>query len=388
MTHAPLRLPRRARRRPDPRARRPHPAGGRRDPRPRRARRPGRDRHRRDRRAGHRARVRHRRVRHPRVRPPRGAPGPWRAGGARHRHGLRDGDLAYRINFATASWPEIVDRRVGRDLSSDEAHALADEVNRTLRARRRLLRAASDDRAPRSARDPLRRRRRAVVERHEHRPRVRAPGAPRGRARDVRAGRRDRRRARCVRRSRTSRRAHERVRRGLRPHPRCQRGQRPPARGRGEAARQPDPHARRRRSPPEPRSPSRNGSGCRGGASWRCRSSAASRSPSACSRSTRPASMPPGSARPPRSGTRSGPTSPPTRSVTSRRLYVHIKGPDVPAHDGRAEDKRDVVTAIDRAFFGEVLPRLGRRHASSRSRPTTPPRASARPTPPTPCRCS
>jgi 2,3-bisphosphoglycerate-independent phosphoglycerate mutase len=39
-------------------------------------------------------------------------------------------------------------------------------------------------------------------------------------------------------------------------------------------------------------------------------------------------------------------------------LYVHIKGPDVPAHDGRAEDKRDVIAAIDRAFFGEVLPRL------------------------------
>ncbi len=28
-------------------------------------------------------------------------------------------------------------------------------------------------------------------------------------------------------------------------------------------------------------------------------------------------------------------------------LYVHIKGPDVPAHDGRAEDKRDVIAAID-----------------------------------------
>jgi 2,3-bisphosphoglycerate-independent phosphoglycerate mutase len=39
-------------------------------------------------------------------------------------------------------------------------------------------------------------------------------------------------------------------------------------------------------------------------------------------------------------------------------LYVHIKGPDVPAHDGRAEDKRDVITAIDRAFIGEVLPRI------------------------------
>ena len=43
-----------------------------------------------------------------------------------------DGDLAYRINFATCEWPEIVDRRVGRDLTSAEAHELADEVNRTL----------------------------------------------------------------------------------------------------------------------------------------------------------------------------------------------------------------------------------------------------------------
>ena len=39
-------------------------------------------------------------------------------------------------------------------------------------------------------------------------------------------------------------------------------------------------------------------------------------------------------------------------------LYVHIKGPDVPAHDGRARDKRDVIELIDRAFFGEVLPRI------------------------------
>ena len=39
-------------------------------------------------------------------------------------------------------------------------------------------------------------------------------------------------------------------------------------------------------------------------------------------------------------------------------LYVHIKGPDVPAHDGRAEDKRDIIEAIDEAFFGEALPRL------------------------------
>jgi 2,3-bisphosphoglycerate-independent phosphoglycerate mutase len=41
-------------------------------------------------------------------------------------------------------------------------------------------------------------------------------------------------------------------------------------------------------------------------------------------------------------------------------VYVHIKGPDVPAHDGRAEDKRDVIEVIDRAFFGEVLPMIDR----------------------------
>ena len=45
---------------------------------------------------------------------------------------FRDGDLAYRVNFATAEWPTIVDRRVGRDLTSDEARALADEVNAKL----------------------------------------------------------------------------------------------------------------------------------------------------------------------------------------------------------------------------------------------------------------
>lgn len=45
---------------------------------------------------------------------------------------VRDGDLAYRVNFATVDedgegW-SIVDRRVGRDLSSEEAQALAQEV--------------------------------------------------------------------------------------------------------------------------------------------------------------------------------------------------------------------------------------------------------------------
>lgn len=42
-------------------------------------------------------------------------------------------------------------------------------------------------------------------------------------------------------------------------------------------------------------------------------------------------------------------------------LYVHIKGPDVPAHDGRALDKRDVIAAIDEGYFGALLPGIGPR---------------------------
>ncbi len=43
-------------------------------------------------------------------------------------------------------------------------------------------------------------------------------------------------------------------------------------------------------------------------------------------------------------------------------LYIHIKGPDVPAHDGRFLDKRDVCEDIDLAFFGELLPRIDPQH--------------------------
>src|SRR5204862_1772781 len=46
---------------------------------------------------------------------------------------FEDGDLAYRVNFATQEGGEIVDRRVGRDLPSEDSAALADEVNRSLR---------------------------------------------------------------------------------------------------------------------------------------------------------------------------------------------------------------------------------------------------------------
>lgn len=35
-------------------------------------------------------------------------------------------------------------------------------------------------------------------------------------------------------------------------------------------------------------------------------------------------------------------------------LYIHIKGPDVPAHDGRWKDKLEIIEAIDRSFFGRL----------------------------------
>ena len=36
-------------------------------------------------------------------------------------------------------------------------------------------------------------------------------------------------------------------------------------------------------------------------------------------------------------------------------VYVHLKGPDEPGHDGNAELKREIVESIDRGFFGPFL---------------------------------
>ena len=44
-------------------------------------------------------------------------------------------------------------------------------------------------------------------------------------------------------------------------------------------------------------------------------------------------------------------------------LYIHIKGPDEPAHDGDAERKKQVIEIIDRHFFGPLLERLDLKEA-------------------------
>ncbi|OGW75533.1 MAG: phosphoglycerate mutase [Omnitrophica bacterium RBG_13_46_9] len=39
-------------------------------------------------------------------------------------------------------------------------------------------------------------------------------------------------------------------------------------------------------------------------------------------------------------------------------LYIHIKGPDEPAHDGNYAKKKDSIELIDKYFFGDLLPKL------------------------------
>lgn len=39
-------------------------------------------------------------------------------------------------------------------------------------------------------------------------------------------------------------------------------------------------------------------------------------------------------------------------------IYVHIKGPDEPAHDGNFKLKKEIIEAIDKFFFANLLPKL------------------------------
>lgn len=39
-------------------------------------------------------------------------------------------------------------------------------------------------------------------------------------------------------------------------------------------------------------------------------------------------------------------------------IYVHIKGPDEPAHDGNFQKKKEIIEAIDKFFFANLLPKL------------------------------
>jgi 2,3-bisphosphoglycerate-independent phosphoglycerate mutase len=260
--------------------------------------------------------------------------------------GFRDGDLAYRVNFATAEWPMIVDRRVGRDLISDEAQALADVVNAELR----LPNATFDLRSTVEHRGVL------VIRANEGTLSAEVSNTDPAYRRDGHLG--------------VALETFEPV------VVRCE-----PLDDSGEARRAAEltnafvegtakildaseVNATRRHGGKLPanliltrdggdRRPSLQPIANRFGPSWGCFVEMPVERGIALILGMEPVDAP--------------------RLVGGEdyatwarlaidalegfdALYIHIKGPDVPAHDGRAEDKRDVIGLIDLAFFGELLP--------------------------------
>ena len=266
---------------------------------------------------------------------------------------FRDGDLAHRVNFATADWPHIVDRRVGRDLTSEESQALAAEVNEdlqlpgasfTLRAtveHRGALVIRTDDGTALSAEisntDPAYRKEGSLgVALETFEPEV-ARSEP---LEDTDAARR----------------AAELTNAFVEGSAKILDASEVNARRRAEGklpgnlilTRDGGDHRPRLQPIDE-----------RFGPRWGCFVEMPVERGIAMLLGMAPVDAP-----------RLADEASYVRWAELAAealggydaLYVHIKGPDVPAHDGRAFDKRDVIALIDRAFFGEVLPRLDTRN--------------------------
>jgi len=266
---------------------------------------------------------------------------------------FRDGDLAHRVNFATADWPHIVDRRVGRDLTSEESQALAAEVNEdlqlpgasfTLRAtveHRGALVIRTDDGTALSAEisntDPAYRKEGSLgVALETFEPEV-ARSEP---LEDTDAARR----------------AAELTNAFVEGSAKILDASEVNARRRAEGklpgnlilTRDGGDHRPRLQPIDE-----------RFGPRWGCFVEMPVERGIAMLLGMAPVDAP-----------RLADEASYVRWAELAAealggydaLYVHIKGPDVPAHDGRAFDKRDVISLIDRAFFGEVLPRLETRN--------------------------
>jgi 2,3-bisphosphoglycerate-independent phosphoglycerate mutase len=261
---------------------------------------------------------------------------------------FRDGDLAYRVNFATADWPRIVDRRVGRDLTTDEARALAAEVNEKLKlpgatfellstVEHRGVLVIRAEEGPLSAQvtntDPAYRKEGSLgvaLETFEL---------------EV---------ARCepIESTDAARRAAELTNAFVE--------------GAAKILDASEVNARRRRNGKLPANlvltrdggdyiPKLQPIKARFGPTWGCFVEMPVERGIAMLLGMASVDAPRLSAEADYAR---------WAALAAEALdgfdalYVHIKGPDVPAHDGRAEDKRDVIEVIDRAFFGEVLPMI------------------------------
>ncbi len=264
--------------------------------------------------------------------------------------GFRDGELAYRVNFATADWPRIVDRRVGRDLTTDEARALAAEVNEKLKLPGATfeLRSTVEHRGVlviRAEEGPLS----AQVTNTD--PAYRKEGSL-----GVALETFELEVARCepLESTDAARRAAELTNAFVE--------------GAAKILDASEVNARRRRNGKLPANLvlTRDGGDHipklqpikeRFGPTWGCFVEMPVERGIAMLLGMASVDAPRLSAEADYAR---------WADLASEALdgfdalYVHIKGPDVPAHDGRAEDKRDVIEVIDRAFFGEVLPMIDR----------------------------
>jgi 2,3-bisphosphoglycerate-independent phosphoglycerate mutase len=262
---------------------------------------------------------------------------------------FRDGDLAYRVNFATADWPRIVDRRVGRDLSSDAARSLATEVNEELK----LPGATFELRSTVEHRGVLVIRSEGSLSAQVTNtdPAYRKEGSL-----GVALERFELEVARCepLEDTDAARRAAELTNAFVE--------------GAANILDASEVNAERRRNGKLPANlvltrdggdhvPKLQAIKERFGPAWGCFVEMPVERGIAVLLGMAPVDAPRLSAEADYAR---------WAALASEALdgfdalYVHIKGPDIPAHDGRADDKRDVIEVIDRAFFGEVLPMIDR----------------------------
>jgi 2,3-bisphosphoglycerate-independent phosphoglycerate mutase len=262
---------------------------------------------------------------------------------------FRDGDLALRVNFATADWPRILDRRVGRDLSSEEAQALAEEVNAKLRLpgatfvlrstveHRGALVIRTEDGSPLSAAitntDPAYRKEGSLgVALETFEPEVV--------------------RAEPLEDTEAARRAAELTNAFVEGSAKVLDASEVNARRRAQGKLPANLILTRDAGDHRPAlQPIRE----RFGPSWSCFVEMPVERGIAILLGMAPVDVP--RLQDEEAYARWAELAAEALDGYDA-LYVHLKGPDVPAHDGRAEDKRDVIALIDRAFFGEVLPRL------------------------------
>jgi len=262
---------------------------------------------------------------------------------------FRDGDLALRVNFATADWPRILDRRVGRDLSSEEGQALAEEVNAKLRLpgatfvlrstveHRGALVIRTEDGSPLSAAitntDPAYRKEGSLgVALETFEPEVV--------------------RAEPLEDTEAARRAAELTNAFVEGSAKVLDASEVNARRRAQGKLPANLILTRDAGDHRPAlQPIRE----RFGPSWGCFVEMPVERGIAILLGMAPVDVP--RLQDEEAYARWAELAAEALDGYDA-LYVHLKGPDVPAHDGRAEDKRDVIALIDRAFFGEVLPRL------------------------------